>query len=209
MLEDVPVVEWDRFVVEDHNGTQCVKVYGWIDRDEDDYKDFVLASFWPENADVGFTTSSDQWSEYLHHEWIGGEPGEHNPCRRVEDAFDVSNCVELHEDTALDEFATDGGQAERPDPEDDPFACSLCGEYLCSAKRVSGEEYCDSCQRELGATSPLRRCLNCGREAAEKHMNTIDISPEDEHYPEMRHLCRDCSSDDDEMNTSIEGSNDE
>jgi len=104
MLEDVPVVEWDRFVVEDLDGDQCVKVYGWIDRD-DDYKDFVLASFWPENGSVGFTTSSDEWSEYLHHEWIGGEPDGHNPCRRVEAAFDVENCIELTSETGLEDFA--------------------------------------------------------------------------------------------------------
>jgi len=100
MLADVPVVTWDRFVVEDHDGDQCVRVYGWIDRD-DDYKDFVVARFWPDYHSIGFTTSSDQWSEYLHHEWIGGEPDGHNPCRRVEDAFGVSNCIELGEQQTL------------------------------------------------------------------------------------------------------------
>lgn len=110
-LADVPIVEWDRFVVTDHDGTQCVAVYGWIDREEDEYKDFVLARFWPEPESLGFTTSSDRWSEYLHHEWVGGDPGEHNPCRRVEHTFDVENCIELHEDASLESF-TDGGDRD-------------------------------------------------------------------------------------------------
>lgn len=38
----------------------------------------------------------------------------------------------------------------RPDPDDDPFACSLCGHYLSSVERVEGHDYCRSCRREYG-----------------------------------------------------------
>lgn len=103
-LADVPVVEWDRFVVEDHDGDQCVRIYGWVDREDDEYKDFVIARVWPEHESIGYTTSSDKWTEYLHHEWIGGDPDGHNECRRVELTFDVENAVELHEDKPITDY---------------------------------------------------------------------------------------------------------
>lgn len=39
---------------------------------------------------------------------------------------------------------------KRPDPEDDPFACSRCGQPLGTIKRVEGEDYCDPCLSEMG-----------------------------------------------------------
>lgn len=106
LLARVPVVEWDRFVVgEFGNGDQYVSVYGWIDRD-DDYKDFVVARFYVDIKEMEYTTSSDEYTEHLHTQWFGEDSLEdHNPCRRVEDAFDVENAVELHEDSNLGEYA--------------------------------------------------------------------------------------------------------
>jgi len=43
-----------------------------------------------------------------------------------------------------------GGGTERPDPEDDPFSCSRCGQPLGTVKRVEGEEFCDACLSEMG-----------------------------------------------------------
>ena len=40
---------------------------------------------------------------------------------------------------------------EPPDPEDDPFACSICGHYLVTVERVRGDDYCGSCKRQYGA----------------------------------------------------------
>lgn len=37
---------------------------------------------------------------------------------------------------------------DRPDPEDDPFACSICGQPLATVTRIEGEEYCTACTRE-------------------------------------------------------------
>lgn len=104
-LSDASVVEWDRFTV-GHNddGDQIVTVYGWIDREVDDYKDFVLARFWPGYENLGYTTSSDEWSEWLHYVWCDGEPDGHNECRRVEHAFNVENAIELHEEMPITEF---------------------------------------------------------------------------------------------------------
>lgn len=56
-----------------------------------------------------------------------------------------------------DGIVTDGGHLpsdprpeDSPDPEDDPFVCSICGAPLGELKRVRGEEHCDMCQREYG-----------------------------------------------------------
>lgn len=105
LLERASVVEWDRFVVEDHDGTQCVRVYGWIDR-EDEYKDFVIARFWPDDEWLGFTTSSDEYSEWLQAEWFGEDSlDEHDSCRRVENAFSVENAIKLTGENPTEELA--------------------------------------------------------------------------------------------------------
>lgn len=105
ILGRVGFVEWDRFTVGEMDGYQSVDVYGWIDRD-DDYKDFVWSRFWPESETVEYTTSSDEYTEEIQRIWFGEESmREHNPCRRVENTFDVENAVELDEP----ELATDGG----------------------------------------------------------------------------------------------------
>lgn len=41
-------------------------------------------------------------------------------------------------------------EREQWNPEEDPFACSICGHPLHELKRVKGEEHCDACQREYG-----------------------------------------------------------
>ena len=93
LLEALPFVEWDRFTIGEMNDTQFVDVYGWIDRDGD-YKDFVWSRFWPSNEVVEFTTSSDEYSQEISETWFG-DADDHNPCRRVEDVFDVPNAIEL------------------------------------------------------------------------------------------------------------------
>ncbi len=53
MIEDIlgrlDMVEWDRFVEGDDPDAhgKYINVYGWIERDEDEYKDFVLVRFLP------------------------------------------------------------------------------------------------------------------------------------------------------------------
>jgi len=106
-LAAVPIVTWDRFVVVDRDGEQVVDVYGWIDREEDAYKDFVWVRFY-EDGTWEYTTSSEEYTDYLYQTWFDGERDEHADCRRVEDAFDVENVVELHANASLDAF----GEAE-------------------------------------------------------------------------------------------------
>lgn len=79
--------------------------------------------------------------------------------------------------------------AEQRDPREDPRACSVCGVHI----GFFGGEYCDPCAREIGAKPPLERCLHCGQRAPQEQMEPIDLSGEDEYYPEIRYLCRGCS----------------
>jgi len=112
MIEDIlgrlDMVEWDRFVEGDDPDAhgKYINVYGWIEREEDEYKDFVMVRFFPqtENNLMGFTTSSDEWTEEIHERMFGDKPDEHNECQRVEHAFDVPNAIELHENAAITEF---------------------------------------------------------------------------------------------------------
>lgn len=108
-LSRLDMVEWDRFVVgNDPNlAGRYVQVYGWITRETDDYKDFVLVRFYPGTEEnlYGFTTSSDRHTEEIHRRMYGEDLDDHNPCQRVEHTFDVDNAVELGEQTTL----TDGG----------------------------------------------------------------------------------------------------
>jgi len=85
------------------------------------------------------------------------------------------------------------GDTERPDPTEDPRACSRCGVHIGG---FSGDEYCDGCARELGVKPPMVRCMACGRRAPEDHMEGIDVSPPDEYYPEIEYLCQSCSGGD-------------
>lgn len=75
------------------------------------------------------------------------------------------------------------------DSTEDPSACSKCGVHI----GAFGGEYCDPCAREIGAKPPMQRCMHCGRDAPQEQMKTIDISPEDDYYPDIRYFCRDCS----------------
>lgn len=54
------------------------------------------------------------------------------------------------------------GHADRPDPEDDPFACSRCGCFLGSLDRARGEDYCPDCRSEnAAAVETLPLCSHC------------------------------------------------
>lgn len=98
-LAAVPIVTWDRFIIQHRDGKQVVDVYGWIDR-EDEYKDFVWVRFHEDGA-MEYTTSSEEYTEYLTAKWFG-KSETHAECRRVEDTFDIPNVVELREDVSLD-----------------------------------------------------------------------------------------------------------
>ena len=87
-----------------------------------------------------------------------------------------------------DGLVTDGG-TERRNPTEGPRACSRCGVHI----GFLGDNYCDPCAREIGARGEMVRCMGCGQDGPEEHMESVDISEPDEYYPTIRYLCRDCS----------------
>lgn len=90
-MEKLDFVQWDRLTI--------TAAYGWIDREQDGYKDFVVLLFdslFPieRTADLGFVTSSEKYSLEISKR-LGMNVDNHAPCSRVEDNFDIKNCIRL------------------------------------------------------------------------------------------------------------------
>ena len=62
IMNKLPFVDWDRFIDLD----DFIEVYGWIDREKDNYKDFVLLEF-DMKKKVGYclATSSSKYSKEI------------------------------------------------------------------------------------------------------------------------------------------------
>ena len=96
VCNELPFVNWDRFV--DCSGT--VTLFGWIDREKDDYKDFICVEVSNRGA-VGFTTSSAKYSEIISDIYVSHgrlSLGTHLPCQRLEDNTqlnDIRNVVKI------------------------------------------------------------------------------------------------------------------
>ena len=83
VCNELPFVKWDRFI----DCHSAVVVFGWIDREEDSYKDFVSVEV-SYRGYVEFTTSSAKYSETISNIYVshGRLPsGTHQPCQRIED----------------------------------------------------------------------------------------------------------------------------
>lgn len=88
VLETFKIVQWDRW-----SGTSdSFVIFGWIDRKEDSYKDFVTINFY-EGRPTDFATSSAKYSESIA-QLLGFT---HSDCNRVEDRFDIENVIRLKE----------------------------------------------------------------------------------------------------------------
>jgi len=89
ILQRMPFVMWDRFT--DNLSVppeRWIRVFGWIERPEDSYKDFVLLDFdIPRNEAVFISTSSAAYSKQIGDILETG----HTDCQRVEDAFSIPN----------------------------------------------------------------------------------------------------------------------
>lgn len=102
-----PFIMWDRFIVGDivddndkPTGERSITVYGWIDREKDAYKDFVVLFFQLKVKRVYYVcSSSDKYSERIA-EIMGKK--EHNKCERVEQTFKIVNAVKLRGKDAND-----------------------------------------------------------------------------------------------------------
>jgi len=64
-LDNLPYVEWDRYITipTDEQGHVIHRFFGWIDREQDSYKDFVVIELVPHIKGVFFiSTSSAKYS---------------------------------------------------------------------------------------------------------------------------------------------------
>lgn len=94
-LKELDFVEWDRY----YPLGEWIGIYGWIEREKDEYKDFVLILVDNSEKDVKeFHTSSARYSENIDSILFGEtDESEHNTCRRVEDKFKIQNMIELQQ----------------------------------------------------------------------------------------------------------------
>lgn len=92
-LRKLPFVKWDRFTQWEFEDIELMRVFGWIDRESDSYKDFVVLEF---DLTAQFTffvcTSSAKHSAEISR-IIEGMNGSHIDCQRVEYKFSIPNVV--------------------------------------------------------------------------------------------------------------------
>lgn len=89
-LEELEFVSWDRL----YQWEQGLVVYGWIEREEDSYKDFLVIEFEKQTGIVvRWDTSSAQFHDIIA-QVLDTEAIE---CERVEDFFNLENMIELGE----------------------------------------------------------------------------------------------------------------
>lgn len=88
ILKEFSFVNWDRFTR--HKKYLCV--YGWIEREKDSYKDFIVVIFLSKEKKYKVISTST----LLHHDDIAKLVHEKMvTCERVEDNFLIKNCVKL------------------------------------------------------------------------------------------------------------------
>lgn len=89
VLNSLEMVRWDRCVKREATADNPTRVtaYGWIDRDQDAYKDFVVI-FFSDHRPIGYTTSSAKWSAEISRRLFGeSQSAGHRECERIEDVF--------------------------------------------------------------------------------------------------------------------------
>ena len=91
-LNLLPFVKWDRYtdaMEKDHS----ITIFGWIDRLNDCYKDFVALTYWADTHEIyrgfSFHTSSALHSEEISRLLNGSDEvsERHIDCKRVENTF--------------------------------------------------------------------------------------------------------------------------
>jgi hypothetical protein len=98
-LSRIYFVMWDRFSVfypDQNTNDTCMRVFGWIDR-EDSYKDFAVLEFiWDDKTRMVFlvSTSSSKYSKEIDLILAGDNKG-HKDCERIERQFNIINMVRL------------------------------------------------------------------------------------------------------------------
>lgn len=80
LLRRLPFVQWDRYTSPDG---YVFNLFGWIAREKDAYKDFVLLQYWPDDSQWSVFTSSKIHSEEIGR-LLGAGEGDHEDCKRIE-----------------------------------------------------------------------------------------------------------------------------
>lgn len=89
-LEQYPFVRWDRFT----GGEGSITAFGWIDRPQDAYKDFMVLYFEKGEVD-SYMTSSARYSLEIYKIMNSGSGRGHHNCKRVEKHFRIKNSIKL------------------------------------------------------------------------------------------------------------------
>lgn len=90
-MDKLDFVMWDRYV-DAWDEVRVIEVYGWIPREQDSYKDFVLLHF--QDASYSYTTSSVKWDDTIAQ--LLGLGKNTIDCQRLEDLFpDKPNVIKL------------------------------------------------------------------------------------------------------------------
>lgn len=98
VLRSLDFVQWDRY----YPIRDSTAFYGWINRDKDQYKDFVLVILDTSNKRIIEShTSSAKYSEEIVKILFGNNRG-HNECQRVEDKLAIDNKIELQKEEEVD-----------------------------------------------------------------------------------------------------------
>ena len=85
VLRKLSFVNWDKYF--EYEGG--LSFFGWIDREDDNYKDFVLIDFVGNNISYG--TSSKEYSKKIAD--ILNQ--DHSNCKRVEHFWDIPNVIKF------------------------------------------------------------------------------------------------------------------
>ena len=92
ILKKFEFVKWDRFLLLEEKNIEVADVYGWIEKENSNLKDFILVEFNIEAKQVYLiATSSDKYSEQI----CKMLNTEHHKCRRIEDNFHIENSIKL------------------------------------------------------------------------------------------------------------------
>jgi len=96
-MEKLSFVNWDRFIV--NIKEKKIDLYGWIKR-EDSHEDFVIITYeqtFSKKWKTSYGTSSKKYDKKIFKllECEGEEPF---VCQRVEDNFNIKNCIKLEKE---------------------------------------------------------------------------------------------------------------
>lgn len=92
LLQKFDFVKWDRFVA----SSTSITFYGWIDRPQDSYKDFLVLDLYHNGSEPWFVTSDPN----MEHERkiakiLTDDLSTYNHCQRVEYNYNIKNSIKL------------------------------------------------------------------------------------------------------------------